>query len=63
MTISPDGVLSFLIEPDYETQNEHLTEVTASNDSGSDTINVKVKVVDTLCEFDTAAVFDEWFFE
>ena len=63
MTISPDGVLSFLIEPDYETQNEHLTEVTASNDSGSDTINVKVKVVDTLCEFDTAAVFDECFFE
>ena len=63
MTISPDGVLSFLIEPDYETQNEHLTEVTASNDSGSDTINVKVKVVDTLCEFDTAAVFEECFFE
>lgn len=63
MTISSDGVLSFLIEPDYETQNEHLTEVTASNDSGSDTINVKVKVVDTLCEFDTAAVFDECFFE
>jgi len=63
MTISSDGVLSFLIEPDYETQNEHLTEVTASNDSGSDTINVKVKVLDTLCEFDTAAVFDECFFE
>ena len=56
MTISSDGVLSFLIEPDYETQNEHLTEVIASNDSGSDTINVKVKVIDTLCEFDTAAV-------
>jgi len=63
MTISSDGVLSFLIEPDYETQNEHLTEVTASNDSGSDTINVKVKVLDTLCEFDTAAVFDNCFFE
>jgi len=63
MTISSDGVLSFLIEPDYETQNEHLTEVTASNDSGSDTINVKVKVIDTLCEFDTAAVFDNCFFE
>jgi len=63
MTISSDGVLSFLIEPDYETQNEHLTEVTASNDSGSDTINVKVKVLDTLCEFDTAAVFDDCFFE
>ena len=63
MTISSDGVLSFLIEPDYETQNEHLTEVIASNDSGSDTINVKVKVIDTLCEFDTAAVFDDCFFE
>jgi len=63
MTISSDGVLSFLIEPDYETQNEHLTEVTASNDSGSDTINVKVKVLDTLCEFDTAAVFGNCFFE
>ena len=63
MTISSDGVLSFLIEPDYETQNEHLTEVTASNDSGSDTINVKVKVLDTLCEFDTAAVFDDCFIE
>ena len=63
MTISSDGVLSFLIKPDYETQNEHLTEVTASNDSGSDTINVKVKVLDTLCEFDTAAVFDNCFFE
>ena len=63
MTISSDGVLSFLIEPDYETQNEHLTEVIASNDSGSDTINVKVKVIDTLCEFDTAAVFDNCFFE
>ena len=63
MTISSDGVLSFLIEPDYETQNEHLTEVIASNDSGSDTINVKVKVLDTLCEFDTAAVFDNCFFE
>ena len=63
MTITSDGVLSFLIEPDYETQNEHLTEVIASNDSGSDTINVKVKVLDTLCEFDTAAVFDDCFFE
>ena len=63
MTITSDGVLSFLIEPDYETQNEHLTEVIASNDSGSDTINVKVKVIDTLCEFDTAAVFDNCFFE
>ena len=63
MTISSDGVLSFLIKPDYETQNEHLTEVTASNDSGSDTINVKVKVLDTLCELDTAAVFGNCFFE
>tara|TARA_B100000900_G_C20241302_1_gene578030 strand:+ start:101 stop:496 length:396 start_codon:yes stop_codon:yes gene_type:complete len=63
MTISSEGVLSFLIEPDYEVQNEHLTEITASNDAGSDTINVKVKIQDTLCEFDTAAVFDFCRFE
>ena len=63
MTISSAGVLTFLIEPDYEVQNEHLTEITASNDAGSDTINVKVKIQDTLCEFDTAAVFDFCRFE
>ena len=48
---------------ELESQNEYLTEITASNDSGSDTINVKVKVLDSLCEFDTAAVFDNCGFE
>ena len=63
MIISSEGDLSFIFEPDYESQNEYLTEITASNDSGSDTINVKVKVLDSLCEFDTAAVFDNCGFE
>ncbi len=63
MTISSEGELSFLVEPDFEEQNEYLTEITASNDAGSDTINVKVKVNDTLCELDTAAIFDFCLFE
>ena len=63
MSISSEGELSFILEPDYEIQNEYLTEITASNDSGSDTINVKVKVLDSLCEYDTAAVFDDCIYE
>ena len=63
LVISEVGILSFISPPDYETQNEYLTEVTASNDAGSDQINVKVKVVDTLCEFDTAATFDSCIFQ
>ena len=30
---------------------------------GSDTINVKVKVLDSLCEYDTAAVFDDCIYQ
>ena len=63
MSISSEGELSFIVEPDYESQNEYLTEITASNDSGSDTINVKVKVLDSLCEYDTAAVFDDCIYQ
>jgi hypothetical protein len=63
LSISSEGLLSFNILPDYETLNEHLTVITASNDSGSDQINVKVKILDTLCEFNTAAVFDSCTFE
>ena len=63
MSISSEGELSFILEPDYESQNEYLTEITASNDSGSDTINVKVKVLDSLCEYDTAAVFDDCIYQ
>jgi len=63
MSISSEGELSFVLEPDYERQNEYLTEITASNESGSDTINVKVKVLDSLCEYDTAAVFDNCIYQ
>ena len=63
MTISSEGLLSFISEPDFEIKNEYLTVITATNDSGSDQINVKVKVIDTLCELDTAAAFNACFFE
>ena len=63
MTISSEGLLSFIYEPDFEIKNEYLTVITATNDSGSDQINVKVKVIDTLCELDTAAAFNACFFE
>ena len=40
LSISSEGLLSFNILPDYETLNEHLTVITASNDSGLSLIHI-----------------------
>tara|TARA_B100001063_G_scaffold60796_1_gene54889 strand:+ start:165 stop:557 length:393 start_codon:yes stop_codon:yes gene_type:complete len=58
MDIAQDGVVTFNIVPDFETQEMHSAIVIASNDGGSDEINLTVYINDSDCEFDSAATFD-----
>jgi hypothetical protein len=58
MTVSSEGAVAFSIIPDFETKEIHTAIITASNDGGSDEINLTVYINDSDCEFDTAAVFD-----
>lgn len=58
MNIAQDGVVTFNIVPDFETQEMHSAIVIASNDGGSDEINLTVYINDSDCEFDSAATFD-----
>lgn len=58
MNIAQDGVVTFNIVPDFETQETHSAIVIASNDGGSDEINLTVYINDSDCEFDSAATFD-----
>jgi hypothetical protein len=58
MTVSSEGAVAFSIIPDFETKEIHTATITASNDGGSDEINLTVYINDSDCEFDTAAVFD-----
>ncbi len=59
MNITNEGVLTFNILPDFEEKDVHEAIITASNDNGSDEINLTVFINDSDCEFDTAATFDE----
>tara|TARA_B100001063_G_C16699348_1_gene521684 strand:- start:646 stop:1038 length:393 start_codon:yes stop_codon:yes gene_type:complete len=58
MSISSEGVVAFNIIPDYETKDIHTAIIVASNDGGSDEINLTVYINDSDCEFDTLAAFD-----
>ena len=40
----------------------HTAVITASNDGGSDEINLTVYINDSLCEFNTEATFDNCIF-
>tara|TARA_B100000212_G_scaffold340614_1_gene321700 strand:- start:11 stop:403 length:393 start_codon:yes stop_codon:yes gene_type:complete len=59
MNITNEGVVTFNILPDFEEKDVHEAIITASNDNGSDEINLTVFINDSDCEFDTAATFDE----
>ena len=58
MDINQEGVVTFIIVPDFETQEIHTAIITASNEGGTDEINLTVYINDSDCEFDTAATFD-----
>ena len=58
MNISNEGVVTFNITPDFETKDVHEAIIIASNDNGSDEINLTVYINDSDCEYDTAATFD-----
>ena len=58
MNISNEGVVTFNIVPDFETKDVHEAIIIASNDNGSDEINLTVYINDSDCEYDTAATFD-----
>ena len=58
MGITQDGEVTFNLVPDFEIQEIHSATITASNDGGSDEINLTVYINDSDCEFDTAATFD-----
>ena len=58
MNISNEGVVTFNIAPDFETKDVHEAIIIASNDNGSDEINLTVYINDSDCEYDTAATFD-----
>ena len=58
MTVSSEGVVAFSITPDFEIKETHTARITASNDGGSDEINLTVYINDSDCEFNTSAVFD-----
>ena len=58
MTVSDEGVVTFNIIPDFEIKEIHTAIITASNDGGSDEINLTVYINDSDCEFNTSAVFD-----
>ena len=63
MNITQEGLVSFNITPDFETQDSYSSTIIASNDSGSDEINLTVYINDSDCELDTAAVFDSCIFQ
>jgi hypothetical protein len=58
MTISDEGVVMFNIIPDFEIKEIHTATITASNDGGSDEINLTVYINDSDCEFNTLAAFN-----
>jgi hypothetical protein len=58
MSITEDGLVTFNIIPDFEVENVYSATITASNDGGSDEINLTVYINDSDCEFDTAAAFN-----
>ena len=58
MSITEDGLVTFNIIPDFEIENVYSATITASNDGGSDEINLTVYINDSDCEFDTAAAFN-----
>lgn len=58
MDINQEGVVTFNIVPDFETQEIHTATITASNEGGADEINLTVYINDSDCEFDTATTFD-----
>ena len=62
MNISSEGVVTFNIIPDFEIKDMHTAVITASNDGGSDEINLTVYINDSLCEFSTAATFNDCIF-
>ena len=62
MNISSEGVVTFNIIPDFEVKDMYTAVITASNDGGSDEINLTVYINDSLCEFSTAATFDNCIF-
>jgi len=63
MAISQEGVVTFNIIPDFEEEDTYLAVITASNDLGSDEIDLTVYINDSDCELDTAAVFNGCFFK
>ena len=63
MNITQEGLVSFNIIPDFETKDTHTSVIRASNDGGFDEINLTVFINDSICEFNTAAVFDNCTFE
>jgi len=63
MSITQAGLVSFNIIPDFETKSTHTSTIRASNEGGFDEINLTVLINDSICEFDTAAVFDNCTFE
>lgn len=62
MSIAEDGLVTFNIIPDFETESLYSATIVASNDGGSDEINLTVYINDSDCEFDTAAAFNLCFF-
>ena len=58
MNITQDGLVAFNIIPDFEVEYVYTATITASNDGGSDEINLTVYINDSDCEFDTAAAFN-----
>lgn len=63
MSIDDDALVTFNTAPDFETQAEYTAVITASNDGGSDEINLTVYINDSDCEFDTAAALDACVFK
>ena len=62
ISITSDGIVALNIIPDYEIKDKHTAVITASNDGGSDEINLTVYINDSLCEFNTEATFDNCIF-
>jgi len=51
-------VVTFNIVPDFETKDVYEAIIIASNDNGSDEMNLTVYINDSDCEYDTGATFD-----
>jgi hypothetical protein len=63
MSIDENALVTFNAAPDFETVNEYSAVITASNDAGSDEINLTVYINDSDCEFDTAAILNGCLFK